>query len=71
MALISSFLGCFSPDSRKVACEAETGTENRFRKPEAETETETGSKLKKDKSKKRSPPIPVTYFPIGSRLSLL
>ncbi|KAK4857443.1 hypothetical protein QYF36_000707 [Acer negundo] len=73
MALISSFLGCFSPDSRKVvACEAETGTENRSRKPEAETktETETGSKLK-DKSKKRSPPIPVTYFPIGSRLSLL
>ncbi|KAK1557643.1 hypothetical protein Q3G72_028641 [Acer saccharum] len=70
MALISSFLGCFSPDSRKVvACEAETGTENRTRKPEAETET--GSKLKKDKSKKRSPPIPVTYFPIGSRLSLL
>ncbi|KAK3188389.1 hypothetical protein Dsin_027950 [Dipteronia sinensis] len=73
MALISSFLDCFSPDSRKVDCEAETSTENRSRKPEAEIEieTETGSKLKKDKSKKRSPPIPVTYFPIGSRLSFL
>ncbi|KAL5773300.1 hypothetical protein ACOSQ2_013224 [Xanthoceras sorbifolium] len=75
MALISIFLGCFS-DSSKVACgeyQAENSTENRSSRKaqvQAKTETETRSKLKNNKSKK-SPPVPVTYFPIGSRLSLL
>lgn len=69
MALLSSIFGCFS-DSSRVASEGEIkNTQNRSPSI-AGADVDSKSKLNKSKSKK-SPPIPVTYFPIGSRLSPL
>ncbi|KDO78247.1 hypothetical protein CISIN_1g035241mg [Citrus sinensis] len=69
MALLSSIFGCFS-DSSRVASEGEIkNTQNRSSSI-ARADVDSKSKLNKSKSKK-SPPIPMTYFPIGSRLSPL
>ncbi|GAY35202.1 hypothetical protein CUMW_014930 [Citrus unshiu] len=69
MALLSSIFGCFS-DSSRVASEGEIkNTQNRSSSI-AGADVDSKSKLNKSKSKK-SPPIPVTYFPIGSILSPL
>lgn len=61
MALFSSFLGCFSKPSRVSDDVSATQTQQRRVVHEAEAKTKS----------KKSPPIPVTYFPVGTRLSLL
>lgn len=66
MGSLSNFLVCFS-DSRKVRCEdAENG--NRESKVQS-AGSSTDQKISKSKSK--GAPIPMTYFPVGSRLSVL
>ncbi|GLT83285.1 hypothetical protein SLE2022_015820 [Rubroshorea leprosula] len=59
MALFSSFLSCFS-GSNKVVCEGDDSVQQK------------SSKVKAAKERKSNPPpIPVSYFPIGSRLCRL
>ncbi|KAK8273549.1 hypothetical protein V6Z12_D10G013300 [Gossypium hirsutum] len=67
MAFFStSFFTCFFSGSNKVASQGEDT------QPSSSTVSKAGSdaKLKEGKAK-NNPPIPITYFPIGSKLSLL
>lgn len=69
MALFSSFLGCFS-DTGRVAAQGDDHIVT------ASNTTRTSSKLKPSHdidagAKSRTVPIPVSYFPIGSRFSHL
>lgn len=68
MALSYGLFSCFS-DSSRVSCEGEKNKTQR-RSSKAESEADTGSR-KLNKSSKKSPPIPVAYFPIGTRFSPL
>ncbi|KAB2060379.1 hypothetical protein E1A91_A10G012900v1 [Gossypium mustelinum] len=67
MAFFStSFFTCFFSGSNKLASQGEDT------QPSSSTIIKAGSdaKLKEGKAK-NNPPIPITYFPIGSKLSLL
>ncbi|CDP04409.1 unnamed protein product [Coffea canephora] len=64
MAFLSSFVACFSY-SRRVGCEGEDGSsQNKSSKVQ-----KSGSEKMKKKSD--AAPIPLSYFPVGSRSSLL
>ncbi|KAK9267404.1 hypothetical protein L1049_009829 [Liquidambar formosana] len=65
MAFFSSFFSCFS-DSSRVACEEDGG----YAQSRAAVARGIDEAKSKNKSR-RSPPIPVTYFPIGTRFSRL
>ncbi|XVF80091.1 hypothetical protein PTKIN_Ptkin15bG0042500 [Pterospermum kingtungense] len=64
MALLASFLSCF-PGSSKVVSEGDPPTSTKVK-----ASSEAKSKEISNKTKK-SPPIPMTYFPIGTRFSRL
>ncbi|KAL7242836.1 hypothetical protein ACSBR1_015265 [Camellia fascicularis] len=64
MAFFNSFFGCFSNSSR-VRCE--DGVCVRSESSKAQSDHDAKSKSKSQKS----PPIPMTYFPIGSTFSRL
>ncbi|GMJ14583.1 hypothetical protein HRI_005127500 [Hibiscus trionum] len=67
MATSTSFFSCFSGSkSNKVASQ---GDDSGPRKP-SQVKAADEAKPKQKKTDK-SPPIPMSYFPIGTRLSLL
>ncbi|XVE87771.1 hypothetical protein DITRI_Ditri19aG0014600 [Diplodiscus trichospermus] len=66
MAILTSFVSCFS-GSGKVASEGEDRTART-----SSSKVKAGSEAKSKESKtKKSPPIPMTYFPIGTTFSRL
>ncbi|KAJ0080655.1 hypothetical protein Patl1_10010 [Pistacia atlantica] len=73
MALLSGFFGCFSDSSSRVASndEAVNNNSNNTESKSSKGEADKGSKLNKNKSRSKTPPIPVSYFPIGTRFSHL
>ncbi|KAF7811175.1 uncharacterized protein G2W53_032151 [Senna tora] len=69
MSFLWSLLGCFSDSSKRVSCEEEEGHDVRSRNDEGEAKSKND--VVKKTTSSSSPPIPITYFPVGSRLSLL
>ncbi|OMO64812.1 hypothetical protein COLO4_31785 [Corchorus olitorius] len=67
MAILTSFFSCFS-SSNKIVSEGEHGSPPTSTKVEVIAAGE--AKVKESKSKK-GPPIPMSYFPIGSTFSRL
>ncbi|KAB1221806.1 hypothetical protein CJ030_MR2G025890 [Morella rubra] len=65
MASFATFFSCFSDSTNKIACEGEDSAHSK-RMNEAQDVKEAKSK---NKSKRKPPPIPVSYFPVGTRFS--
>ncbi|KAG6695292.1 hypothetical protein I3842_09G090400 [Carya illinoinensis] len=74
---LSTFFGCFSTDSgSRVACsDVQAGEEWTHGKASNKTKVLKKAKSNKNQSSKRSsppsPPIIVSHFPVGTRLSHL
>ncbi|OMO95876.1 hypothetical protein CCACVL1_05206 [Corchorus capsularis] len=66
MAILNSFISCFS--ASKVASEGDDSSPS-----PTSTKVDAAAKveLKESNKPKKSPPIPISYFPIGTRFSLL
>ncbi|KAK8629481.1 hypothetical protein V6N13_078322 [Hibiscus sabdariffa] len=63
MATLTSFFRWFSGSNKKVASQ---GDDSSPREPKAANEAKS-----KENNADKSPPIPMSYFPIGTRFSLL
>ncbi|KAI3419252.1 uncharacterized protein J3R85_013242 [Psidium guajava] len=75
MSLFSSLLGCFSDNSsRRVGCAGEDHAQRRRRSKDDRHQVTVGDQEVKKNARSKAgeaAPIPVTYFPSGTRLSLL
>ncbi|KAI3419254.1 uncharacterized protein J3R85_013244 [Psidium guajava] len=75
MSLFSSLFGCFSNHSNSRVISSERGEDrsnkSRSMSKPGRVEGKGESKKNSSRSKSKPPPIPMTYFPVGSQLSRL
>lgn len=76
MAFVSSFFGCFldkSSESRVAGCDQGEGEQHLAAPAKSVVEKKSSSLEEGVKSKRKASkaPIPMTYFPVGSRFSVL
>ncbi|XVE51100.1 hypothetical protein DITRI_Ditri02bG0011600 [Diplodiscus trichospermus] len=70
MAFLTSFVSCFT-GSNKVVSEGDQGSPPLPPSPKVEAAAVSEEAKSKESKAKKSPPIPMAYFPIGTRFSLL
>ncbi|KAK4581147.1 hypothetical protein RGQ29_024714 [Quercus rubra] len=68
MVFFSSLFTCFSDSGSRIGCEGEDWAHSKRSSSKAEAVNKAKSK---NKSKRSPPPIPVSYFPVGTQFSRL